>query len=85
MMTVKRSELEVTKLLDRLIALSIEHRYNPYKEFDWPATLPQNEYWMSPHLLSVYGTPYIEQMSERMKQFVIGKRQKEQTEKEIAK
>ena len=43
-------------LRDRLCGLAVEDRYNPYKIFHWPDSLPQDVFWMSPALLSVTGT-----------------------------
>jgi hypothetical protein len=51
-------------LFQRLIDLSVDAYYNPYQAFVWPAELPPGQYWMSPELLSIAGTPSIERLSE---------------------
>src|SRR5439155_16372831 len=39
-----------------LSAQSIEDYYNPYKTFEWPDSLPENMWWMSPELTTTAGT-----------------------------
>jgi hypothetical protein len=51
-------------VLDRLGRMSVEDYYNPYRMFEWPDTLPTDELWMSRDLLSVYNTPFMDQLSE---------------------
>ena len=43
-------------ILDRLSSMSIEDYYNPYRVFQWPDSLPADMWWMSPDLMSTYGT-----------------------------
>lgn len=50
-------------LLRRLSDLSVERAYDPYREFDWPETLPDGAPWMSEDLLSVSGTAYMAELS----------------------
>lgn len=50
--------------LARLTEVSTNEYYNPYQVFQWPETLPENQYWMSLDLMSVYDTPFTEQLSE---------------------
>ncbi|MEU6353798.1 diiron oxygenase [Streptomyces sp. NPDC047072] len=51
-------------ILDRLSSMSIEDYYNPYKMFEWPDTLPQRMWWMSPELTTTYGTEVAEELTE---------------------
>ncbi|WP_207944879.1 diiron oxygenase [Actinomadura rubrisoli] len=44
------------ELLDRLSEKARGDYYNPYTRFDWPASVPEDEWWMSPEFLSVHGT-----------------------------
>jgi len=44
------------RVLARLVALSERGYYNPYQLFQWPERLPEEQYWMSPELMSVHGT-----------------------------
>ncbi|MEV5380598.1 MULTISPECIES: diiron oxygenase [Actinomycetes] len=55
---------ELRELLDRLSEKAAADYYNPYRTFDWPASLPTDRLWMSPDLLSVHGTPYEASLSE---------------------
>jgi para-aminobenzoate N-oxygenase AurF len=51
-------------LLDRLGRMSVDDYYNPYRMFKWPEMLPKDQLWMSRDLLSVYGTPAMDRLSE---------------------
>lgn len=51
-------------ILDRLVAMSADDYYNPYKLFEWPESLPEKQYWMSPELMSVHGTQAARRLSE---------------------
>ncbi|MFP8883921.1 MULTISPECIES: diiron oxygenase [Streptomyces] len=52
------------EVLDRLSTKSIEDYYNPYQEFAWPDRLDENRMWMSPELLTPYGTPLFDELGE---------------------
>ncbi|WP_280724764.1 diiron oxygenase [Kitasatospora sp. MAA4] len=43
-------------ILDRLTTKSIDDYYNPYKLFEWPDSLPEAMWWMSPELTTTHGT-----------------------------
>lgn len=58
------TEKNLKEVLRRLCDLSVEHAYDPYREFEWPAALPDRRLWMSADLLSVHGTRYIDDLSE---------------------
>jgi hypothetical protein len=51
------------EILDRLTNKSIDDYYNPYKLFDWPDTLPDDMWWMSPELTTTHGTAAAERLS----------------------
>lgn len=51
-------------ILNRIIDMSVDDYYNPYKTFDWPETLPEEQWWMSPELMTVHGTQIAEQLPE---------------------
>ena len=51
-------------LLDRLGRMSVDDYYNPYRTFEWPASLPTGRLWMSRDLLSVDGTAAAAQLTE---------------------
>jgi hypothetical protein len=64
---VTQSVSETTRfkeLLDRLSSKSIEGYYNPYRMFEWPESLPENVWWMTPELTTTYGTEVAEELSE---------------------
>lgn len=44
------------EILDRLSSKSIEDYYNPYQMFEWPDSLPEDTWWMSPELTTTYDT-----------------------------
>jgi P-aminobenzoate N-oxygenase AurF len=52
------------EILYRLTAMSERDYYNPYEVFDWPAELPEEQYWMSPELISVHGTEVSRELTE---------------------
>ncbi|NLU66114.1 diiron oxygenase [Streptomyces sp. HNM0574] len=52
------------EVLERLSSKSIEDYYNPYLRFEWPERLDENRMWMSPELLTPYGTPHFDELGE---------------------
>ncbi|WP_405448562.1 diiron oxygenase [Streptomyces achromogenes] len=50
---------------DRLSAKASSRYYTPYPTFDWPPALPGDEYWFTPELLSVHGTEYADELSDK--------------------
>jgi hypothetical protein len=62
--SVHAAELAVKQTMTRLIQLSVDRHYNPYVDFKWPGSLPFDQYWMGPELLTVHGTDYAARMSE---------------------
>ncbi|MGC5033392.1 diiron oxygenase [Micromonospora sp. DT229] len=54
----------VTDVATRLSTVSRESRYDPYALFDWPPSLPDNQYWMSPELMTGYGTAFWDELDE---------------------
>lgn len=54
---------EFRKLLDRLSEKAREDYYNPYTTFDWPDTIPSDVWWMSPELLSMHGTEFMDELA----------------------
>ncbi|MER7862219.1 MULTISPECIES: diiron oxygenase [Amycolatopsis] len=51
-------------LLDRLSSKSIDDYYNPYQMFEWPDSLPERMWWMSPELTTTHGTEFATTLSE---------------------
>jgi hypothetical protein len=63
-MSTDVTDADYSQALDRLIDLSVSTYYNPYKTFNWPESLPEQQWWMSQDLMTVYGTPQMQQLSE---------------------
>ncbi|MCX4722273.1 diiron oxygenase [Streptomyces sp. NBC_01306] len=53
------------EVLGRLSEKSIEDYYNPYQQFQWPDRLEEDCLWMSPELLTPYGTPHFDELDEK--------------------
>ncbi|SHH24183.1 P-aminobenzoate N-oxygenase AurF [Jatrophihabitans endophyticus] len=52
------------QILDRLVAMSERDYYDPYRLFDWPATVVEDAWWMSPELMTTHGTAVAERLDE---------------------
>jgi len=48
----------------KLIQLSRDQHISDFTRFDWSQTLSDNDWWISPELLTLHGTSYFEQASE---------------------
>ena len=59
-----KTEKERSRYFNKLIKISEDEKYDPVTFFKWEECIGSNEYWMSPELLSVYNTPYYNQLSE---------------------
>lgn len=53
-----------TKLATQLSKASIKKLWNVYSEFEWPASLPDDIWYMSPELISLHGTSFYETLGE---------------------
>ncbi|MFI6771241.1 diiron oxygenase [Streptomyces sp. NPDC050355] len=53
---VPEQSARFAEILKRLIDKSVDGYYNPYREFDWPDSLPEQMSWMSHDLVSTHGT-----------------------------
>jgi hypothetical protein len=51
-----RGAQRLDEVADRLSQVSRESRYDPYQVFDWPESLPGDQFWLSPELMTCYGT-----------------------------
>jgi len=63
-MTTELIDAGYSQSIDRLSNLSVDTYYNPYKTFAWPESLPDRQWWMSQDLMTVYGTPQMQQLDE---------------------
>ncbi|MEU2059748.1 diiron oxygenase [Streptomyces sp. NPDC013455] len=50
------SDQRFIDILGRLTAMSERDYYDPYKLFQWPESIDEDGYWMSPELMTVHGT-----------------------------
>ncbi|WP_395787985.1 diiron oxygenase [Aquimonas sp.] len=51
--------------LEKLVSLSRERHINTFTQIEWPDFLPDDQWWLPPELLSVYGTEHAETMPEQ--------------------
>jgi hypothetical protein len=59
------SDKRFLEILDRLTNKSIDDYYNPYRLFEWPDSLPDDMWWMSPELTTLHGTAVAERLTEQ--------------------
>jgi hypothetical protein len=57
----------ISSVLARINDMSVETYYNPYKMFQWPDTLPEEQWWMSPDLMTLSGTRFASELPERQR------------------
>ncbi len=55
----------IAQTLNRIIGMSIDTYYNPYKAFQWPDELPEEQWWMTPELMTVHGTSLERHLTEK--------------------
>ncbi len=58
------SSAGLRELVAKLSAASRKTAIDPYSRLEWPATLEREQWFMSPELLSLYGTPFYETLRE---------------------
>ncbi|MEZ0066003.1 hypothetical protein ABIA32_002012 [Streptacidiphilus sp. MAP12-20] len=58
---------EREQVAERLLAASARHSFDPDTELDWDAPLVPGLWFMPAHLVSLYGTPLWERMSEEQR------------------
>lgn len=51
-------------IAQRLSAISRENRYDVHSLFDWPESLSPDDYWISPELITAYGTDVWDELDE---------------------
>lgn len=56
---------DVVETLDHLVADATDHHYSPYTRFDWVDELDEQQWWMTPELLSVAGTRHARELDEK--------------------
>ena len=53
-----------TELAPKLSNASIKKAWDVYSAFDWPDSLPEDNWYMSPELISLYGTDIYDNLTE---------------------
>ena len=56
--------MNIEQLATRLCAVSRDNYANPYTELDWPESLDEDAWYMSPELISLYGTDDYAQLDD---------------------
>ncbi|MFD6416761.1 diiron oxygenase [Streptomyces sp. NPDC060194] len=56
---------DVVETLDHLVADATDHHYSPYTRFDWVDELAEQQWWMTPDLLTVAGTRFERELDEK--------------------
>ncbi|HEX9735784.1 MAG TPA: diiron oxygenase [Thermoanaerobaculia bacterium] len=54
----------ISATLERITEMSVDTYYNPYKMFQWPESLPDDQWWMSRELMTVANTRFTEELNE---------------------
>jgi hypothetical protein len=62
-MTDTRAADPLVEIVDRLSQAAIADYYNPYRTFDWPDRIAEDQLWMSRDLLTVAGTAAADELS----------------------
>jgi P-aminobenzoate N-oxygenase AurF len=62
-----RGRRRLADVATRLSAISRENRYDVYTVFDWPAALDTDQYWISPQLMTCYGTAQWDHLTEQQR------------------
>ncbi len=55
------------KVAAQLSTISRDKRYDVYTVFDWPETLDKDRYWLSPQLMTCYGTAQWDELTEQQR------------------
>lgn len=50
--------------MDKLVQLSRDRHVNTFAQIEWPDTLSDTAWWLSPELLSVHGTEFADSLTE---------------------
>src|SRR5437868_6875978 len=58
---------DISQVAKKLTAQSIKGFYNPFTHIQFPETLDKNQWFVSPELISIFGTPEWEALSEDQK------------------
>lgn len=59
-----------TDRIAKLVQLSRERHVFSFTRFDWVEDISEADWWVSPELLTIYGTPYYEQATEAQRKLL---------------
>ena len=65
MTTVETLGESMQQMINKLVALSRADEYDVFNDIVWPEKIDDDQFWMSPHLLSVYNTPVYDLLEEK--------------------
>ncbi|MDX1433569.1 MAG: diiron oxygenase [Gammaproteobacteria bacterium] len=54
----------IEQMIERLCRMSREHAFDPFSHLDWPDSLDQSQWFVSPELLSLAGTRWLDELDE---------------------
>src|ERR1700748_1157790 len=57
----------ISALLERITEMSVETYYNPYKMFEWPDSLPDEQWWMTPELMTMPAPRFATELPEKQR------------------
>lgn len=60
----------LAELTDRLCQVSQKHFIDPFSRLEWPESLDRDQWFMSPELISLYGTEHFDSMKEEEQQLL---------------
>lgn len=66
-MSANDSVRRLQEVADKLHVISRESTYDPYVLFDWPDSLPVEDYWIAPELMTCYGTQVWDEFTDEQK------------------
>lgn len=67
MTTDQEAAARLQEVAARLSVISRQDSYDPYVLFEWPDSLSVTEYWMAPELMTCYGTPVWDELTEEQR------------------
>lgn len=59
-----KTEEQRLKYFNKLIEVSENEKYDPVKLFNWEEEISSDQLWMSPELLSIYDTPFLDGLTD---------------------
>jgi hypothetical protein len=66
-MSADESTRRLQEVAAKLHVISRESAYDPYELFQWPDSLPVEDYWIAPELMTCYGTQLWDEFTDEQK------------------